>query len=604
MSMRWSYSRVDCFKKCPMQFKYRYLDKLKTIDDFKPDDALKLGTTAHDAIEKDVETAIKNCIDQYPITSDALESELLKIQLTVPKVLQLLPKNGKFEVPIADGERFIGYIDYLYLKEDGTYGIMDFKYTKDMRYYKDSNQLDVYKHYVEKLFGYKVSELCFMHVPKTSIRQKKDETARIFHNRIRETVGLLKAKIIFKDYDPSAIEEYWRIIGKIENTKDFTRNEQFLCKYCEYEDYCKSKDEWKMLPKQYQRQNNMKDAHKRIWLYGAPFSGKSTLANNFSKPYFFSTDGNAKLLDAEYELIMDKSFKEGRILKTEFGWNQFKQQIDELEVGDYDVNTIVVDLVDDMYKLCESYVCNQLKIDDVSDAGFGKGWNMLRSEFLPTMKKLLTLDYDVVLISHEDSSKNITKRNGDEFTSIKPNINDKVALKLAGMVDVVIRTQKIGDEYLLSFASDSVIFGGGRLGIKDDELPNNIDSINTIFGGKSVVETAKKSTTVDSKPKVEEVVEDEKPARTKRKKVEPVEELEETPVEETPVEPVEEVEEVEEDEKPARTKRRRRPATRVEESVENVEPEEDWESIEVEETEEKPVSRTRTAPRRTRRTRS
>ena len=50
----------------------------------------------------------------------------------------------------------------------------------------------------------------------------------------------------------------------------------------------------------------------------------------------------------------------------------------------------------------------------------------------------MNLDYEnIVLISHEDTSKDITKKSGDKITAIKPNIADKVANKIAGMVDIV-----------------------------------------------------------------------------------------------------------------------------------------------------------------------
>lgn len=496
--MRWSYSRVDCFNKCPYQFKLRYLDKLKTIDDFNSDDALRLGTVAHESVEIGIEQAMKNCLDQYPISSDQLEAELLKIELIIPSVMEMLPKHGKFETPISDGTKFIGYIDYLYEKSDGTYGILDFKYTKDMRYYKDSRQIHIYKYYVEKLLGYKVSEIGYFHILKTGIRQKKDETARMFQTRIKETVGELTPKIILKSYDPNAIEDYWKDVGMIENTKDFTKNEQFLCNYCEYKEYCKNGDDSIMLPKKFERKNHIADAKKRVWIYGMPFTGKSTLANKFPKPYFFSTDGNAVLLDAPYEIIMDKTYKEGRLTKTSYGWEQFKSQLNEIETGEYDIDTIVLDLVEDFYKLCETYVCDKLKVTDVSDAGYGKGWNVLRREYLTAMKKLLTINKNVVLISHEDYSKSITRRNGDEFTAIKPNINDKVALKLAGMVDIVIRTEIVADKYLLNFSNDSVIFGGGRLNVKFDSLLNEIDSIDKLYSGIKTVNVCDNKPTVDT----------------------------------------------------------------------------------------------------------
>ena len=68
------------------------------------------------------------------------------------------------------------------------------------------------------------------------------------------------------------------------------------------------------------------------------------------------------------------------------------------------------------------------------------------------------------MVSHEDMSKDITKKSGDKITAIKPNLNDKVASKIAGMVDIVARVVVEDDgTRTLNFKSNEVVFGGGRL---------------------------------------------------------------------------------------------------------------------------------------------
>ena len=43
----YSYSKVTTYNNCPRQYKYRYVDKLKTYDDFEADNALIIGTAVH-----------------------------------------------------------------------------------------------------------------------------------------------------------------------------------------------------------------------------------------------------------------------------------------------------------------------------------------------------------------------------------------------------------------------------------------------------------------------------------------------------------------------------------------------------------------------------
>ena len=100
------------------------------------------------------------------------------------------------------------------------------------------------------------------------------------------------------------------------------------------------------------------------------------------------------------------------------------------------------------------------------------------------MRRLLNLPYNIILISHEDASKDITKKSGENITAIKPNITDKVANKLAGMVALVGRTISENDEYTLHIKTDEVTFGGGRLGINNVTVPLEWEDVTALFERK------------------------------------------------------------------------------------------------------------------------
>lgn len=74
-----------------------------------------------------------------------------------------------------------------------------------------------------------------------------------------------------------------------------------------------------------------KELIKTLWIYGAPFSGKTTLANDFEKPLMLNTDGNIKFVDAPYISIKDIVTVEGRMTKRQLAWDVFKEAIRELE---------------------------------------------------------------------------------------------------------------------------------------------------------------------------------------------------------------------------------------------------------------------------------
>lgn len=220
----------------------------------------------------------------------------------------------------------------------------------------------------------------------------------------------------------------------------------------------------------------------KIWIYGSPFSGKTTFATKAKNHFVLSTDGNAQYTTDSYKVITDKVTVNGRITQRKLAWECFKEEIEALEVGNK-YETIIVDLVEDTYEMCRLYMYQKLGITHESDDSF-RAWDKVRTEYLSTMRRLMNLPYNIVLISHEDTSKDITKKSGENITAIKPNMNDKVANKLAGMVALVGRTVVDGDDYTLQIKTDEVTFGGGRLGINNVVIPLEWDEVIKLFEPK------------------------------------------------------------------------------------------------------------------------
>ena len=220
----------------------------------------------------------------------------------------------------------------------------------------------------------------------------------------------------------------------------------------------------------------------KTWIYGAPFTGKTTCGTKAPNHLVLSTDGNAQYSTDSYKLITDRVTVNGRITQRKLAWECFKEEIEALEVKkEYD--TIVVDLVEDTYEMARLFMYQKLGITHESDDSF-RAWDKVRTEYLSTMRRLMNLPYNIVLISHEDTSKDITKKSGENITAIKPNMNDKVANKLAGMVAMVGRTVVEGNKYTLQVKTDEVTFGGGRLGINNVVIPLDWDEVAALFEPK------------------------------------------------------------------------------------------------------------------------
>lgn len=225
-----------------------------------------------------------------------------------------------------------------------------------------------------------------------------------------------------------------------------------------------------------------------MWIYGAPFSGKTTFADSAPNPLILNTDGNAVYVTAPYVSIQDEVIVNGRMTQRKMAWVVFKEYVEELEKGQNDFKTIVVDLVNDAYEMCRLYMYDKLGITHESDDTF-RAWDKVRTEFLSTMRKVTHLPYEnIILISHEDASRDLTKKSGDKYTSIKPKMQDKVADSLAGMVGFVGRCYVDNGEHFLSIKPDETTFGGGRLSINNVVVPLNWDEVTKLFelkkGGK------------------------------------------------------------------------------------------------------------------------
>ena len=301
-----------------------------------------------------------------------------------------------------------------------------------------------------------------------------------------------------------------------------------------------------LLPKN-ERREVKQFAKKKLWVYAAPFAGKSTLADKFPDPLFLSTDGNVNNITAPYLLIKNTVTTEGRLTKTTLAWETLKDVLVELEKKENTFKTIVIDLVEDTYEHCRVWCYNKLGIEHESDNSF-KAWDYVRNEFLGTMKRIMNLDYEnIILISHEDMSKDITKRTGDKITAIRPNITEKISLKLAGMVDIVARIVVEDGKRSISFKSDNVIFGGGRLKLTTTEIPLDYDALMQVYEASTE--------TVGNVRSVKPEVKEEPKSEPVSAPVEEVEEVVEEPVEEVIEEVVEEVKPEVVEEQPRRRRR-------------------------------------------------
>lgn len=563
--MQFSYSRVDTFKRCPYKYKLRYIDGLEPLPTDDPANALVLGHALHTGIEKSIDEAVKEYYAAYPIINDQHVNEAIKLEYLIPKVKALLPA-GKHEVEIKDDD-FLGYIDLLvpvskgqvtwhpdpymqiepnsgeamgYETYDGAvYDIYDFKYSNNVKSYLGSQQLHLYKYFYEKLnYPDKIRNLYFVFIPKSRLKMKKknrtnprDETLDEFRRRTIADLEDRQIQIIRIDYDPGKVIEFLTTGKHLLECEEYKKVPDKLCDWCDYKKLCQEGEMMNMALPKNERVAVGSTNYMKGWIYGAPFSGKTTFLDKAPDPLNLNTDGNVQYVTMQRLPIRDEVTTVGRVTNKKFAWEVFKEAIDELEKGS-DFKTIIVDLVEDTREMCRLYMYNKLGIQHETDAGYGKGWDMIKTEYLSTMRRLMALDYNIFLVSHEDISKDITRKSGEKITKIAPNIQEAVATKLAGMVHFVARViVEDDDTRVLSFKHNEVIFGGGRLGIDCADIPLKWEALEKVYAdavglgvseeAKTIAEEAPFEVTpaeVEQTPDPDQEVPAEAPKRRRRRK--------------------------------------------------------------------------------------
>ena len=489
-----SHSKVECFESCPYRYDLRYNQEIRTIPPDNADNALFLGTALHTGLEKDVQTAIHEYFMQYPVISDAHINEAMKLEVMIPKAAAMIP-SGEHEVKIEDDD-FIGFIDLLAPAKTGqklggehqvipnVYDLYDFKYSNNVSKYKDSPQLHLYKYFFEKNNpGKIIRNMFFLFVPKVNIKQSKKEDLFQFRQRLQEELEKKEPQLVQIEYDPEKVINFLLSTKGMLEAKDFPKNTSWLCNYCEYKDYCQKGIDFMNLPSS-ERRNISETKKRKIWIYGAAFSGKTTMLDDAPNPLNLNTDGNIQFVTMPYVSIKDEVTVNGRMTNRKFAWEVFKDTIAELEKKQNDFKTIIIDLLEDTREMCRVFMYDSLGIQHESDSGFGKGWDIIKTEYLSTMRRFFNLDYEnLVVVSHEDISKDITKKNGQNITRIAPNIQDAIANKIAGMVDIVARVVvEDDDSRTLNFKQNEVIFGGGRLkGISQTTIPLSWDALMDVY---------------------------------------------------------------------------------------------------------------------------
>jgi hypothetical protein len=159
-----------------------------------------------------------------------------------------------------------------------------------------------------------------------------------------------------------------------------------------------------------------------VVLYGPAKIGKSTFCSNAEGAVFLATEPGLNNLEV---------FQAGIT-----SWDDLLNACKELAEGNHAFKTVIIDTIDNAYKMCEEHICRKHGVDYHGDLSFGKGFALVNNEFQRVLTKLAHMPYGLYLISHAQEVE-VDSRTG-KYHRIVPTLPEKPRRILLGLADMIL----------------------------------------------------------------------------------------------------------------------------------------------------------------------
>lgn len=211
-----------------------------------------------------------------------------------------------------------------------------------------------------------------------------------------------------------------------------------------------------------------------VLFYGEPKSGKTTTASKFPGALVLAFEKGYLTIPG----IMAKDIN---------SWGEFRKTLRELDDPDVKnaFQTIVIDTADIAYGYCEKYVCSQASdaknsYENIADIPFGKGYKMAQAEFDVCIRKILQMNYGLVLISHSQD-KTFKDAQGQEFNQIVPTLDNRARLICERTCDIIGYSRTVetaeGKSVKLFMRETPRFVAGSRFKYTPDVIDFSYDSL-------------------------------------------------------------------------------------------------------------------------------
>ena len=134
----------------------------------------------------------------------------------------------------------------------------------------------------------------------------------------------------------------------------------------------------------------------------------------------------------------------GNIKLIKKKWN-YSDQLTKLNETETTYQTIVIDLIEDVFDICEGYVLEKYKVDNLSKVpGYATGYTerKVNMQNVISALKTLTNKYYVIVITHT-----VDKVVDDKMVTISM-LKEDFYILLEGKADVVVNCKKLGNTYI------------------------------------------------------------------------------------------------------------------------------------------------------------
>ena len=164
---------------------------------------------------------------------------------------------------------------------------------------------------------------------------------------------------------------------------------------------------------------------KKIMLYGCNDTGKTYNACHLPAPLLIMTENGGSAVNCQKEACTE--------------WSKFKEIVDDLvkNASEYqsknELQTVIIDTAENLITLSERAICNKFGVLALSEiTGKQNGYNLCRNDFQLQINKLLSKDYTVVFICHEEIIEMTDELTGETYKFYQPKgtSNEKSSMRM------------------------------------------------------------------------------------------------------------------------------------------------------------------------------